>query len=65
VAPSALGRGRAPGGGHELVGWIVVQVALLGWPPHWLQMLYFLWGLVILALAMLLLRAPLGARAAR
>jgi hypothetical protein len=42
--------------GHWLVGvaltaWIVVQVGFLGWPPHWLQILYFCYGLAILALA--------------
>lgn len=37
--------------GVALIGWIVVQVSLLGWPPHWLQTLYFLWGWAILGLA--------------
>ncbi|MFP4148767.1 MAG: hypothetical protein ACLFUG_04175 [Nitriliruptoraceae bacterium] len=37
--------------GIALIGWIVVQVGLLGWPPHWLQVLYLLWGWVILVLA--------------
>lgn len=37
--------------GAALIGWIVVQVSLLGWPPHWLQILYFLWGWAILGLA--------------
>lgn len=37
--------------GTALIGWIVVQVGFLGWPPHWLQILYFLWGWVILGLA--------------
>jgi hypothetical protein len=42
--------------GHWLVGaaltaWIIVQVGFLGWPPHWLQVLYFCYGIVILALA--------------
>jgi hypothetical protein len=42
--------------GHVLVGvalvsWIVVQVAFLGWPPHWLQITYFVYGWVILGLA--------------
>jgi|GEM_PF-2419195 len=37
--------------GVALIGWIVVQVGLLGWPPHWLQILYFLWGWAILGLA--------------
>ncbi len=44
--------------GAALVGWIVVQVAVLGWPPHWLQITYFLYGLVILGLAT---RLPLPA----
>lgn len=48
--------------GHRVVGaaltaWIVVQVGLLGWPPHWLQILYFAYGLVLLALAHRLARA--------
>ncbi len=48
--------------GHWLVGaaltaWIVVQVSVLGWPPHWLQVLYFAYGLMILALAHRLTRA--------
>ena len=43
--------------GHHLVGaalvlWIVVQVVFLGWPPHWLQITYFVYGWVILALAL-------------
>jgi hypothetical protein len=38
--------------GAGLVGWIVVQVGFLGWPPHWLQILYFAWGWVILVLAL-------------
>ena len=42
--------------GHWVVGvaltaWIVVQVGVLGWPPHWLQVLYFVYGLTILELA--------------
>jgi hypothetical protein len=70
VLPTAVVRGalrRAPwvGVGHQLVGaalvgWIVVQVAFLGWPPHWLQITYLVYGLVILALAAhLRRRAPL------
>jgi hypothetical protein len=47
--------------GHWLVGaaltlWIVVQVGFLGWPPHWLQITYFCYGLAILALARRLAR---------
>ena len=38
--------------GAALVAWIVVQVAFLGWPPHWLQITYFVYGWVILALAL-------------
>lgn len=37
--------------GAALIGWIVIQVGFLGWPPHWLQILYFLWGWAILGLA--------------
>lgn len=45
--------------GVALTGWIVVQVALLGWPPHWLQILYFAWGVTVLGLALRLRgRAP-------
>ena len=51
---------RAPwaGAGHLLVGaalvtWIVVQVAFLGWPPHWLQITYFVYGWVIVGLAVM------------
>jgi hypothetical protein len=45
------------GVGHVAVGvaltsWIVVQVGVLGWPPHWLQILYFGWGCTILILAL-------------
>jgi hypothetical protein len=43
--------------GAALIGWIVVQVGLLGWPPHWLQVLYFLWGWAIVGLAVLHRRA--------
>jgi hypothetical protein len=32
------------------MGWIVVQVAYLGPPVHWLQILYFGWGLTIAAI---------------
>lgn len=38
--------------GVVLMGWIVVQVAILGPPVHWLQILYFIWGAVLLALAL-------------
>jgi hypothetical protein len=38
--------------GAALIGWIIVQVALLGPPVHWLQVLYFVWGLVMLVLAL-------------
>ncbi len=50
--------------GLALVGWIVVQVAFLGWPPHWLQVLYLVWGLAILGLA-LRLPGPWRARTGR
>lgn len=39
------------GVGLALMGWIVVQVAYLGLPVHWLQVLYFAWGLAIAAIA--------------
>lgn len=47
--------------GHIVVGlaltaWIVVQVAILGPPVHWLQILYFFWGLAITGLAIVHLR---------
>jgi len=38
--------------GVALIGWIVVQVGMLGWPPHWLQILYFVWGWAILVVAL-------------
>lgn len=43
--------------GHLVVGgalmtWIVVQVAILGPPVHWLQILYAIWGAAILLLAL-------------
>lgn len=61
VVIAALARHRWAELGHmavgaALTGWIVVQVALLGWPPHWLQILYFAWGVAILALALALRR---------
>lgn len=37
--------------GAALIGWTVVQVAFLGWPPHWLQVLYFLRGWTVFGLA--------------
>jgi hypothetical protein len=56
VFVAELRRARWASAGHLLVGaalvtWIVVQVAFLGWPPHWLQITYFVYGLVILGLA--------------
>jgi hypothetical protein len=42
--------------GLALVGWVVVQVAFLGWPPHWLQLAYVVYGLVIVGLALSLRR---------
>jgi hypothetical protein len=38
--------------GLALVGWIVVQVAFLGWPPHWLQWAYLAYGVVLTGLAL-------------
>jgi uncharacterized membrane protein len=46
--------------GIALIGWILVQLAFLGLPPHWLQVLYFVWGVVIVLLALSL--RPLDAR---
>jgi hypothetical protein len=37
--------------GAALTGWIVVQVGFLGWPPQGVQILYFCYGIAILALA--------------
>lgn len=37
--------------GFALMGWIAVQIAYLGPPVHWLQVLYFAWGLAIAAIA--------------
>jgi hypothetical protein len=56
VLVAELRGARWAGVGHLLVGaalvlWIVVQVAFLGWPPHWLQILYFVYGWVIVGLA--------------
>jgi hypothetical protein len=39
------------GVGFALMGWVAVQIAYLGLPVHWLQVLYFAWGLVIAAIA--------------
>jgi len=49
--------------GHLLVGvaltaWIVVQIAILGWPPAALQLLYLAYGLVVTGLAIHLRRPP-------
>jgi hypothetical protein len=62
VLVGALRRAAWARAGHWLVGvaltlWIVVQVGFLGWPPHWLQILYFCYGLAILALARRVTRA--------
>lgn len=38
--------------GWALMGWIVTQVWVLGPPIAWLQVLYFIWGLVIVGLAL-------------
>jgi hypothetical protein len=46
--------------GLALVGWIVLQVVTLGPPIAWLQVLYFIWGLAIVGLA---LQAPAPSRA--
>ncbi|MGD2042172.1 MAG: hypothetical protein PVJ28_00870 [Acidimicrobiia bacterium] len=56
VAIGALRRQRWVRWGHlmvgfALMGWIVVQVAYLGPPVHWLQVLYFWWGLAIVTVA--------------
>ncbi len=56
VFVAELRRARWAAAGHLLVGvalvsWIVVQVAFLGWPPHWLQITYFVYGWVIVGLA--------------
>ncbi len=42
--------------GFALMGWIAVQIAYLGPPVHWLQVLYFAWGLAIAAIAWRLVR---------
>lgn len=46
--------------GLALIGWIVVQVGVLGWPPNGLQILYFGWGWAILGLAITHRRAQAG-----
>lgn len=43
--------------GLVLMGWIVVQVAYLGPPVDWLQVLYFGWGLAIAAIGSRLRRS--------
>ena len=43
--------------GTALIGWVVIQVAVLGPPMHWLQVVYVAYGVVILALATRLRRA--------
>ncbi len=43
----------ALGLGLFLVLWIVIQVSILGWPPHWLQSMYFILGVIELALGKL------------
>lgn len=56
VAAAAVRRRSWAGVGHLVVGvalmtWIVVQVATLGPPIVWLQVVYFLWGMAITVLA--------------
>jgi hypothetical protein len=41
--------------GIVLVGWVVVQVAFLGWPPQVLQVVYLAYGCAIAGLALLAL----------
>ena len=48
--------------GMALVAWITVQVAFLGWPPHWVQIVYFIYGVAIIALAVPLQHALSSAR---
>jgi hypothetical protein len=70
VLVGALRRHPWAGLGHlvvgvVLVGWIVVQVAVLGPPVAFIQVLYLVYGGVIVALALRLRRAERdGARAA-
>ena len=61
VLVGALQRRRWAQQGHLLVGfalvaWVIVQIGFLGWPPHWLQVLYFVYGWGIVALAVRLTR---------
>jgi hypothetical protein len=42
--------------GVALIGWIVVQVGYLGWPPAGLQWAYLLYGVLITTLALRLRR---------
>lgn len=42
--------------GVALVAWIVVQVGVLGWPLHWLQVLHLAYGWAVVVLAVPLLR---------
>ena len=42
--------------GSALIGWVVVQVAVLGPPVHWLQAVYAAYGAVIVLLATRLTR---------
>ncbi|MFP4635025.1 MAG: hypothetical protein ACLFRD_04115 [Nitriliruptoraceae bacterium] len=63
VLIAELRRARWAAAGHLLVGaalvvWIVVQVAFLGWPPHWLQIVYFAYGWIIVGLAMIARSRP-------
>ena len=61
VAELRRARWAAPGHllvGAALVSWIVVQVAFLGWPPHWLQITYFVYGWVIVGLAVAVRQRP-------
>ncbi len=56
VLIAALRRRPWVSAGHRIVGialvaWILVQVAFLGWPPHWLQITYLAYGLAIVVLA--------------
>lgn len=51
-----LGSYAALGLGAFLMAWIVVQVWSLGWPPHWLQIIYFVFGVVEVLLGGMLYR---------
>jgi hypothetical protein len=46
--------------GLALMGWIIVQIAYLGPPVHWLQILYFGWGLTIAVMGAWLTRREAG-----